>query len=268
MPEEKKKFSELILDDIALRLHKAVRDRQTVEPPSETDGIDYSAAVEIRRRMANLLARHAGMPVGFKIAFTSPATQESLGIHAPEFGYLFSEFLIEHGSPVDTESLCEPYAEPEIAFIMARELVGPGITVEDALAATESVCPAIEIVDSRIGLHKASTADMVADNVLFGRMVLGPERFQPDQVDLENTPVSITVDGRSENSTTGRVMGNPAAAVAWLANRLAETGGREGSIGRGDIILSGSCTGYCPVGKGSLVAADFGAMGALRVEFV
>ncbi len=268
MTDSKRKFSELILDDIAMQLHDAVRNRQTIDPPSETHGIDYDAAVEVRRRMANLLGRYAGMPSGFKLAFTSPATQQELGINAPEFGYLFSDFEIKHGEPVDTDSLCEPYAEPELAFVMARDLEGPGVTVQNALDAVQCVRPAIEIVDSRIGLHKAKTVDMVADNVLFGRLVLGDKEFSPDEVDLANTPVTIEVDGKTEVSTTGRVMGNPVAAVAWLANRLAETGGREGAIMRNDIIMSGSCTRYFRVGKGSSVTADFGPLGKIHVDFV
>ena len=267
MSTPKKKFSELILDDIAIQLHDAVKNRQPIDPPSETHGIDYDAAVEVRRRMANLLARYAGRPSGFKLAFTSPATQQVLGIDAPEFGYLFSDFQIAHGEPVDVSTLCEPYAEPELAFVMAGDLKGPGVTVDDVLAAVECVRPAIEIVDSRIGLLKAKTVDMVADNVLFGRLVLGDGEFSPGDVDLERTPVRITVDGESEESMTGKVMGNPAAAVAWLANRLAETEGREGSISRGDIIMSGSCTRYFPVRKGSSVEADFGPLGSLHVEF-
>ncbi|MCE2522364.1 MAG: hypothetical protein J4F49_03980 [Rhodobacteraceae bacterium] len=268
MSTPKKRFSELILDDIALQLHDAVKNRNSIDPPSETHGIDYAAAVEVRRRMANLLGRYAGLPSGFKLAFTSPATQQVLGIDAPEFGYLFSAFQIAHGTPVDVGSLCEPYAEPELAFVMAKDLEGPGVVVDDVLDAVKCIRPAIEIVDSRIGLLKAKTVDMVADNVLFGRLVLGDGEFSPDEVDLENTPVKIMVDGESEESVTGKVMGNPAAAVAWLANRLAETNGREGAISRGDIIMSGSCTRYFPVGKGSSAVADFGPLGELRVDFV
>ncbi len=263
-----KRFSELILDDIALQLHDAVKNREMIDPPSETHGIDYAAAVEVRRRMANLLGRYAGMPCGFKLAFTSPATQELLGIRSPEFGFLFSDFKIAHGEAIDASTLCEPYAEPEVAFVMGKDLEGPGVTTDQAIDAIRGAVPAIEIVDSRIGLHKAKTVDMVADNVLFGRMVLGDRVFDLDEVDLVDTPVRITVDDKTINSRTGHVMGNPVAAVVWLANRLAETGGREGSISKNDIIMSGSCTRYLPVQKGSTVDADFGPMGALHLEFV
>ncbi|MCY4006944.1 MAG: fumarylacetoacetate hydrolase family protein [Rhodobacteraceae bacterium] len=268
MNSSQKRFSEIILDDIALQLHDAVKQKTTLAPISETYGIDYAAAVEIRRRMANLLARYAGQPAGFKLAFMSPGMQEATGIFQPEFGYLFSEFVIKPGVPIEAASLSGPHVEPEVAFVMGRELEGPGIGIADVMEATERIHPAIEIVGSRIDLRRAKAADMVADNVLFGRMMLSDSSFAPDEFDLTDIPVSMTVDGDTETSNTSSVGGNPAASVAWLANRLAESNGREGSIEAGHIILTGSCTRLMPVKAGSVVDADFGPMGALHVDII
>jgi len=266
MNSPQNQFSEIVLDDIAMQLHDAVTQKTTLAPLSETYGIDYAAAVEIRRRLANLLARYAGQPAGFKLAFMSPGMQKAMGIFEPEFGYLFSEFVIKPGEPIEAASLSEPHVEPELAFVMGQELQGPGIDVADVMAATECIRPAIEIVGSRIDLRGAKTADIVADNALFGRMMLSETSFAPDDVDLENIPVSMTVDSETERSNTGNVSGNPAASVAWLANRLAETDGREGTIESGHIIMTGSCTRLMPVKPGSVVDADFGPMGTLHVD--
>lgn len=267
MTAAKKTFSEIILDDVAIQLHDAVKAGKRIDPPSKTHGIDYDAAIEVRRRISNLLARYAGMPSGYKLAFTSPATQKLLGFDGPEFGYLFTDFELEYGVPVDTSVLCDPFAEPEIAFIMGAHLTGPGVTAEDVLDTTSEIRAAIEIVDSRVGMHRATNVDMVADNAQFGRIVMGQVGFGPREFDLTCVPVSIDVDGERAESTTGRVMGNPANAVAWLANRFAETDGRDGSIGKGDIILSGSCTKYFKISKGTKLEAEFGPIGRIRVDF-
>ncbi|MCY3880058.1 MAG: hypothetical protein OXF74_12880 [Rhodobacteraceae bacterium] len=265
---QKKRFSELVLDEIALRIHDAVKSGERIEAPSKSHAIDYGAAVEIRRRMANLLGRYSGMPLGYKLAFTSPATQRLLGFDGPEFGHLFTEFELEYGVPVDTSRLCDPHAEPEIAFIMGSSLVGPDVTVEDVIEATECITSAIEIVDSRIGMDIATNVDMVADNVQFGRILLGPDRFDLREHDLTSIPVSITVDDQHAESNTGHVMGHPAAAVAWLAERFAMSNGRDGAIEKGDVILSGSCTQYFPVKPGSKLTAEFGPLGRIDMDFV
>ncbi len=266
MESTPKRFSEIVLDDIAMQLHDAVKQKTTLAPLSETYGIDYAAAVEIRRRLANLLARYAGKPVGFKLAFMSAGMQEAMGIFEPEFGYLFSEFVVKPGEPIEAASLSEPHVEPELAFVIGQELRGPGIEIADVMTATECIRPAIEIIGSRIELQGAKVADMVADNVLFGRMMLSEASFSLSEIDLENVPVSLSVDGETEQSNTGNVSGNPAASVAWLANRLAETDGREGTIESGHIIMTGSCTRPMPVKAGSVVEADFGPMGSLHVD--
>ncbi|MCY4260614.1 MAG: fumarylacetoacetate hydrolase family protein [Rhodobacteraceae bacterium] len=266
MNSPRKRFSEIVLDDIAMQLHDAVKEKKRIPPLSETFGIDYEAAVEIRRRVANLLGRYAGRPAGFKLAFMSPGMQKALGLFEPEFGYLFSEFILSPGQTVEAASLSAPHVEPELAFIVNHELMGPGITISDVIAATDCIRPAIEIVGSRITFEGVKASDIVADNVLFGRMILSDRSFTPDEVNLENTPVSITVDGETEESNTRKVGGNPAASVAWLANKLAETNGRDGTIESGHIIMTGSCTRLMPVKAGSTVDVDFGTMGKLHLD--
>lgn len=261
------KLSEIILDDIALQVHDAIKSGTQIEPLSKSYGIDYNTAVEIRRRVTNILGRYAGMPCGYKIAFTALETQQLLGFDNPEFANLFEGFEIKYGDVVSTDTLCEPFAEPEIAFVMSKSLVGPGVTVDDVLSVTKHIRPAIEIVDSRFGMNRATKEDQVADCVQFGRFILGEKAFDPKEFDLTNIPVSIEVDGEVEESSTGCVMGNPAEAVAWLANRFAETDGKDGEIDKGHIILSGSCTRYFPVRTGSKLTAKFGSLGCLKVNF-
>ena len=60
-----------------------------------------------------------------------------------------------------------------MAFVMARDLAGPGVTVADALIAIGGVLPSIEIVDSRIADWRIKLVDTVADNASCGRLVLG-----------------------------------------------------------------------------------------------
>lgn len=255
-----------MLDDIAVQIHKAIMEGTQIEAPRKAFGIDYPAALEIRRRVVNLLGRYAGMQKGYKIAFTNPKIQELLGLTEPEYGYLFESFECPHDEVLDVTKLSEPFAEPEIAFVMGDNLVGPGITITDVLKATRYICPAIEIVNSRFGTYNATKEDMVSDNVQFARFVRSAHQFEPQKFDLSQIPVTMEVDGQVEESSTGRVMGHPAEAVAWLANKFAELGSID-IIKDGTIILSGSCTRYFAVQAGSKLTADFGPLGSIDLTF-
>ena len=47
------------------------------------------------------------------------------------------------------------------------------MTVDDVMAATEAVAPALEIVDSRIADWRITLADTIADNASSAAVVLG-----------------------------------------------------------------------------------------------
>lgn len=263
----KASLPESVLRRIAEDLFNAHRDGKPIAPPSTARGMGAADAIVVRRMLADLHVASGRKHSGYKIGFTAKVMQESLGIHEPEFGFLFDDYILGDAEPVVVSEFCETCAEPEIAFEMARDLRGPA-TIEDVLDAVKCVRPAIEIVDSRCGLLCSNAADMVADNVLAARAVLGSASFGPRDGELDRLPVRITTDDEDLSGTTSNVMGHPAASVAWLAGRLAETNGRDGSIKAGAIIMSGSATKFVRISAGSKLTAEFGEFGSINLEFV
>jgi 2-keto-4-pentenoate hydratase len=87
--------------------------------------------------------------------------------------------LVNEGESIDASTLIQPKAEGEIAFVLKRDLMGPGVTNADVLAATECVMPCFEIVDSRIRDWKIRIQDTVADNASCGVFVLGDRALDP-----------------------------------------------------------------------------------------
>src|SRR3546814_5300450 len=69
--------------------------------------------------------------------------------------------------------LIQPRAEGEIAFVLKKDLKGPGVTEDQVLDATDYVLPCFEIVDSRIDDWKIKIQDTVADNASCGVFVCG-----------------------------------------------------------------------------------------------
>lgn len=203
--------------------------------------------------------------VGKKIGATSKAVQEAIGVFEPDFGILTSGMALPDDARIDLGTLIQPRAEAEIAFILKSDLVGPGITATDVLAATDHVRACFEIVDSRITGWDIRILDTVADNASCGVFVLGDRKVDPRDVDLSLAGMVLERAGEPVATGAGAaVQGSPLNSVAWLANRL-------GSLGTpckaGDVILSGALGPMIPVGDGDRLTARIGGIGTCSVTF-
>ena len=96
---------------------------------------------------------------------------------------------------LEKAKLIQPRAEGEIAFVLKKDLKGPGVTEEQVLDATDYVRPCFEIVDSRIRDWKIKIEDTVADNASCGVFVLGEARVDPRTVDLAAVRMDIERNG-------------------------------------------------------------------------
>ena len=146
-----------------------------------------------------------------------------MGVDAPLSG-VASGMLAPFGAPIELSEFIHPRVEPEIAFVLARDVAVPA-TVSSVLAAAESVYGAIDVLDSRYEDFRFVTPDVIADNASAARFLVGPRSVPPG--DLEDLRLLGVYSVRTETSRLQRpaaVMGHPAASVAWLANQLAERG--------------------------------------------
>ena len=204
--------------------------------------------------------------VGRKVGLTSKAMQTALGIDQPDYGVLLDNMLIKNRVAYDITSLLQPRIEPEIAFKMKKGLRGPGVTLEQVLDATDYVFPSLEVIDSRISDWKIKLQDTIADNASSARVVVGTKRIPADGLDLAKEELVFEKNGEVLGRATGEaVLGNPANAVAWLANTLHKYGA---SINAGDIVMPGALTGATPVKAGDTIKATFKRVGTVSVRFV
>lgn len=203
--------------------------------------------------------------IGHKIGLTSKAMQASSKIDEPDYGYLFDDLLLHDGAKVPFEDFCVPRVEPELTFVLKEPLKGPGIRLIDVLRATEWVIPSIEIIDARV-TEPRKIFDTVADNGAAAGIVLGGRPVRADEVDLRW--VGAVFYRNSEIEETGLaagVLGHPAMAIAWLANKLAPFGT---VLEPGHLMLSGSFTRPVWASKGDTLHADFGPLGSVAVQFI
>lgn len=204
--------------------------------------------------------------VGKKIGVTSQAVMDMLGVRQPDFGWLLDGMSLNNGSKVPFDRLIQPKAEGEIAFVLKKDLVGPGISAADVLAAVEGVMTCIEIVDSRIDNWNIKIQDTIADNASCGVYVLGDRLVDPRDLDLATCGMVLEKNGDIVCTGAGAAtMGSPVNAVVWLANTL----GRYGiPLKAGEVILSGSLAAMVPVTQGDFLRVTIGGIGSCSVKFV
>ena len=248
-------------------LYQSLLSRVPVEPLTNRESaITVEDAYQIQLRMIQRRLDAGEVVVGKKIGVTSKVVMDMLGVNQPDFGHLLSGMVFNEGEAVDTGKLIAPKAEAEVAFILARDLTGPGVTAADVLRATECVVPCFEIVDSRIRDWKIKIQDTVADNASCGVFTLGGTRRSPRDLDLALAGMVLEKNGEVISTSAGAsVQGSPVNAVAWLANTL----GRLGiSLKAGDVILSGSQSPLVPVKAGDSLHASVGGLGSTSVRFI
>ena len=103
----------------------------------------------IQREWVGLELADGRVVKGRKIGLTSRAMQQASQITEPDFAPLMDDMFFAAGD-IPADRFIAPRVEVELAFLLGRPLAGPDTTVEQVLAATEHVTPAIEIIDARI----------------------------------------------------------------------------------------------------------------------
>ena len=255
------------IEDLAAELLRAERQRTPVDPLTDRfSDLNIAQAYQIQLAIIRGRLKEGRRVVGKKIGLTSKAMQDMLGVGESDYGHLLDDMVVLNGQPVAVDKLLQPRCEGEIAFLLRRDLKGPGVTVADVLAATEAVIPALEIVDSRIRDWRIKIQDTIADNAASARVVLGDKLTPVHDLDLRLVGMVLMKNGQVAATGAGAaVLGHPAASVAWLANKLLEF---DIPLKAGEIILSGSLTAAPPVAAGDYFRADFDRLGSVSAYFV
>ncbi|KZE37776.1 4-oxalocrotonate decarboxylase [Bhargavaea cecembensis] len=255
------------VDDIAQELFKAEKNKTAVDKfVDRYPELDEAMAYQVQDRLVAMKVEAENTKqVGWKLGLTSKAKQEMMGVHEPTYGALLGSMQVNEGEPVSIAPFIHAKAEPEIAFVLNKELKGPHITVADVLNATEYVAPAIEIIDSRFFGYKFTLADAVSDNSSSAQFIIGERFYKPDDLDLKLMGFVYRKNGEVEATGAGAaVMGHPARAVAWLANKLNEAGK---TLKAGEVVLSGSLSAALEVKPGDQFTASFDGIGSVQAVF-
>ena len=271
------------IQQLAAELQHSETSRVQVEHFSKRfPGMTIEDGYRISRAWVAMQLAAGRRVIGHKIGLTSRAMQQASQIDEPDYGTLLDSMLFTctPGQVLDIPftRFIAPRVEVELAFVLKSPLRGAGlpggkeITLQDVLAATDYVTPAIEIIDSRIEQFDRHTQaarkvyDTISDNAANAGVVVGARRAAPQDLDLAWCGAILQVnDMVEETGLAAGVQGHPAIGVAWLANKLAAWGE---SLEAGEIVLAGSFTRPVPAKPGDAFVADYGRLGTLRFRFV
>jgi 2-keto-4-pentenoate hydratase len=247
-------------------LENASRQGKGVEPLTALDPeLTVQDAYQVQLINIDKKVKAGSVIVGKKIGLTSLAMQQLLKVDQPDYGHLLDEMVVENGGTIPFSRVLQPRVEAEIAFVLKQDLIGPNVTALDVLLATDYVLPALEIVDSRVADWKIKLQDTIADNASSGFYVLGGKPMKPDAVNLPLVGSVLYKNGEIMNTGVGAAaLGDPAACVAWLANKLFEFGI---VLKAGEVILSGALSAAVQAKPGDHFRARLAHLGEVSVSF-
>jgi 2-oxo-hept-3-ene-1,7-dioate hydratase len=274
-------FSPELIAELAAELQHSQQTRTQVEHFSKRHpGMTVDDGYRIGRAWVDLEKAAGKKVIGHKIGLTSRAMQISSQIDEPDYGTLLDNMLYTAKAgevlEIPTQNFIAPRVEVELAFVLKAPLAGPNVTVEDVLAATDYITPAIEIIDARIEQFDRHTKvmrkvyDTISDNAANAGIVIGAgdPAFKADPRGINRPWCGAILRQNGAVEETGLaagVQGDPAIGIAWLANKLAPWGE---SLQAGEIVLAGSFTRPVAASAGDLFEADYGPLGCLRFRFV
>lgn len=253
---------------LAEHLHRAYTERQPV-PRLTTEHPDLTLedAYRVQQGMvARILDAEGGRQVGFKIGLTSAPMQQLLGIDTPDYAPVLSSMVYGSGQAIALDRYIQPKVEAEIALVLDEPLRGPGVTALQARRAIGGAVAAIEMVDSRIADWDIGFLDTVSDLASSAAAVLSSRVVPLDGWEPRTCGMVVSRGGRTVDTGAGAAaLGDPVAAVAWLANTVAAF---DVTLEPGWFVMTGALHRAFEVAAGDVVRADFDHLGSVAARFV
>ncbi|QXJ20126.1 fumarylacetoacetate hydrolase family protein [Actinomadura graeca] len=240
--------------DLAARLDEAARDGRAIDPLTGASPFDVATAYAVQRAVIERRRRRGERLAGVKMGFTSRAKMIQMGVDDVIWGLLTDAMLA--GSSVDLSALIHPRIEPEIAYLIGREVR----SVAEVESAVAGVAVGFEVLDSRYRDFKFTLPDVIADNASAARFGFGT--WHPPRA-LPNAGLLMEIDGRPvQTGSSAAILGDPARSLRAAA-RLALGAGMR--LEPGWVVLAGAATAAVPLPKDAHVRVTGAGLGSVEV---
>ncbi|MFC4913610.1 2-keto-4-pentenoate hydratase [Actinomadura gamaensis] len=240
---------------LAARLDGARRERRAIGMLSASEPkLDVPTAYDVQRAGIELRRTSGERFAGVKMGFTSRAKMVQMGVDDVIWGQLTDRMLVE--SAADVASLIHPRVEPEIVFLIGRDVIRPA----DVDTAVAGVAVGYEILDSRYSDFKFTLPDVIADNASASGFGIGAWHGPRD---VSNVGMVLEIDGRVvQTGSSAAILGDPVRALRAAA-RLATEAGIV--LRAGDVVLAGAATAAVPLPANAHVRVTGAGLGSVEV---
>lgn len=222
---------------------KLVAEWQTRAPYEALDAelrpADLAEAYRVQALVQRRHAARRGALAGRKIALSSQAMQQMVGIDHPVAGAFFADDIRRSPAEVSAGEFRHVGLECELAVTLGVD-VAPQAIPHDAGSVRALIAkaqPAFELIEDRDADYGAiDVLALVADNAWCGGVVLGEEIADWRALDLADLPAVLHQEGCApEPTNTGAA--DPLGSLAWVLNHA---GARGTSVRAGEVIITGS----------------------------
>ena len=196
-------------------------------------------AYDVQLALQNLHVQNRGVIAGRKIALSSKAMQQMVGIDQPIAGAIFSGDVATSPATIRASDFIHLGIEFELAIELNADIPPQAQphTAQTAHNYIAAVRPAFELIEDRnadyTNLHPLT---LIADNAWCGGVVLGQELAGWRDMDLGNIPSVVHQSGQPDEETnTGAA--DPLGSLAWVLNHFSERGI---PLAKGEHIITGS----------------------------
>lgn len=242
----------------------------SLRPHSRADGYQIQAMLEKQK---------GDDKKGWKIAATSIAGQQHIGLSGPIAGRIFSDMIVAPDKRVLFGTNQMRVAEAEFVFCFGHDLPPrpKSYSSEEVIEAVASLHLGLEFPDSRFAnFASAGEAQLIADNACGYKFIMGPavtHNWREMDLSAHLTSAIVTRKKREAGShheggghyegVGANVLGCPRISLTWLVNELS---GLNITLNKGEFVTTGTTTKPMAILPGDKIEADFGSLGKISAH--
>lgn len=233
--------------------------------------VDLDEAYLIQREFQRHIAEEQGGIAGYKLAYTTEALQQTVGVSEPVLGVVLEDNILHSPNTLTAANYVQLALECEVCVRLGADLPLSGTPYDRGRVseAVESLSTAFEVVDIRRtpGMDpKIQFITGVAANIFNAGVVMGEQVNNWRDLDLQAAYGSMTINNELVGDGHGSdVMGHPLEPLAWLANKLAEQGL---GLSAGMVIITGSIVSPKAVNAGDTASIMIEGLGGAEITVV
>ncbi len=229
------------LESLATILHEARKAAKPIPQISKNlSSLTRDDAYSIQEKQWQFRQAAGESLVGWKMGLTSEAKRRQMNLDSPLYGFLTDRMEVKNGGVFSLAQSIHPKIEPEIAFLLSRDLQG-SVTRAQVLESCAGVASCMEILDSRYDQFKYfSMEDVIADNSSSSHFVVGEWKKDFRDLDLRHLQMKMSVNGElTQAGISSDISGDPVISVIELCEMLFQRGQ---ILKAGSVVLAGAAT--------------------------